>query len=386
MLTAFTVENYRAFKRAQRIECRPLTLFFGQNSSGKSALLRFLPLLAESLGRGNTPLYLGGEVGRRAAWADIVCKLTQRPNLKFSLEWANDPVLQSISWDVIGDYENQWRHVQAFQSEMNGVADIHDDVEWEKLLPEINDLQGYFYLSRHLSDFKYNLLWLTGVRASVARHINYDAGDLEDLRSNGSNALLHLIAAHEKDEQHPVVRVVQEFFARLGEQLQFQNPVRGLSQVRLMPLGAQQVSVDLCDTGEGYTQVLPILVALGLAKADGPNLLCLEQPELHLHTRAQAELAQTFVDVANAENPPCLLIETHSEVLLTSLQLALAEGRLKPEQVRVYWVQAQGDGSSDAVAVDFNQKGQPLNPALRHAFEDVAKISRKLMAAQARGA
>ncbi|HUW80902.1 MAG TPA: ATP-binding protein, partial [Acidocella sp.] len=43
VLTGFSIENYRAFARRQDIDIRPLTLFFGWNSGGKSALVRFLP-------------------------------------------------------------------------------------------------------------------------------------------------------------------------------------------------------------------------------------------------------------------------------------------------------------------------------------------------------
>ncbi|MBK3434390.1 AAA family ATPase [Pseudomonas sp. CCI1.1] len=60
MLKSFSVENYRSFSRKQDIELRPLTLFFGWNSGGKSALLRFLPLVAESLRTGGSPIWLGG--------------------------------------------------------------------------------------------------------------------------------------------------------------------------------------------------------------------------------------------------------------------------------------------------------------------------------------
>ena len=43
-----TLANYRAFSRPTELELRPLTLLYGWNSAGKSALLRLLPLLAHS--------------------------------------------------------------------------------------------------------------------------------------------------------------------------------------------------------------------------------------------------------------------------------------------------------------------------------------------------
>jgi predicted ATPase len=51
-LSSLSVENYRAFVAADRVALRPLTIVFGYNSSGKSALLRLLPYVADVLGDG----------------------------------------------------------------------------------------------------------------------------------------------------------------------------------------------------------------------------------------------------------------------------------------------------------------------------------------------
>lgn len=46
---SFGCANYKAFKQSVSIEVRPLTLFFGRNNSGKSALLRMPRLLLRAL-------------------------------------------------------------------------------------------------------------------------------------------------------------------------------------------------------------------------------------------------------------------------------------------------------------------------------------------------
>ena len=58
-LARFSVENYRAFVDRASLELRPLTLLFGYNSAGKSALLRFLPIIGASSSSGQiSPLAL----------------------------------------------------------------------------------------------------------------------------------------------------------------------------------------------------------------------------------------------------------------------------------------------------------------------------------------
>src|SRR4051812_30930749 len=49
MIRRYTLEHFRAFVSPVEIELRPLTLFFGYNNSGKSALLRGLVALLKSL-------------------------------------------------------------------------------------------------------------------------------------------------------------------------------------------------------------------------------------------------------------------------------------------------------------------------------------------------
>ena len=101
-----------------------------------------------------------------------------------------------------------------------------------------------------------------------------------------------------------------------------------------------------------------------------------------MHTHAQAELANALVATANDPAQPQLLVETHSEVLLTSVQLAIAEGRITPDMVRVYWVAARGDGTSEAMPVDFDEQGSPTSAKLMHAFDDAVRLGHELMRVQ----
>ena len=48
MLTHIEFENYRIFKKRQVLDIKPITLLFGKNNAGKSAVLK-LPLLSISI-------------------------------------------------------------------------------------------------------------------------------------------------------------------------------------------------------------------------------------------------------------------------------------------------------------------------------------------------
>jgi hypothetical protein len=358
----FFVENYRAFSRRQNIDIRPLTLFFGWNSSGKSALVRFLPLVAESVRNAGPPVWLAGEIGRGATWSELVCQATQRDILRFGIRW-DDSGKPQAEWDVKGDLqEGRWQEIESLRWIEGDSSQTMNVTNWRGPVPMGSEgkLNTLFDRLHGIAD---QVQWI-----SAPSH----------LPPNGKNAIEHLIAAHVRDEADPIIDFARIFFDSLGEQLVLDNPLMGLWRVLLQPKGHSQVRVNLDDAGEGYTQVLPVLVALARACTGGPRLVCLEQPELHLHTRAQEALTQVLIHAAQSKSKPCFLVETHSEVLLRSVQLAIAKGDIPHDHVRVYWVESISDGTSDAVAVDFNDLGKPNNSALMGAFEEAIRLGKEL--------
>lgn len=383
MLRSFSVENYRSFSRRQDIELRPLTLFFGWNSGGKSALLRFLPLIAESIGVAGPPVWLGGDVGRQATWPSLVSKATGRGTLGFSLTWGGTSPLSS-DWKIAGDLEGRWQEIESLHIN-NSPQDISMS-KWCSLSPKHKNNEP---LPPHLDTLRNNLIeikeqtqWIGGVRTRAPRVSTYGGGAASFLRPDGSNAIDHLISAQLRSSADPILETTNSFFSGLGEQLVLDNPIDGVWRVLLQPTNGKNLRVDLCDTGEGYSQVLPVLVSLARARNGGPRLLFLEQPELHLHTRAQAELARQLVDTAKSRTNPQIMVETHSEVLLTSIQLAIAKGEIAPELVRIYWVEPRLDGTSDAIPVNFNSNGQPDNTALVGAFGEAIQLGQELISMQ----
>ena len=63
-----------------------------------------------------------------------------------------------------------------------------------------------------------------------------------------------------------------------------------------------------------------------------------EEPEIHLHPRAQAQLGEFFMDLYR--NGVASIVETHSEYLVLRLQQLVASGELPPEHIAFYYVYA----------------------------------------------
>ena len=93
--------------------------------------------------------------------------------------------------------------------------------------------------------------------------------------------------------------------------------------------------VSIADVGLGVSHVLPVIVALQVAVQD--QIVYLEQPEIHLHPRAQVALASV---IARAVNRGVIVIaETHSSLLLRGIQTLVAEGELSGKDVALHWFQ-----------------------------------------------
>jgi len=96
---------------------------------------------------------------------------------------------------------------------------------------------------------------------------------------------------------------------------------------------------NLMDVGYGASQVIPILRA-GLSSSEGP--LYIEQPEIHLHPKAQGTLGDFLCNISKYRQ---VVIETHSVHMINRARILIARGELAATHVIVNYVYRQPDGS-----------------------------------------
>lgn len=73
-----------------------------------------------------------------------------------------------------------------------------------------------------------------------------------------------------------------------------------------------------------------------IALAPEGSSICIDDPEIHLHPKAQAELAELFIKIAKDEHKQ-FLATTHSEHIVFRLLTAVAEKKLDPSQLAIYY-------------------------------------------------
>jgi predicted ATPase len=91
--------------------------------------------------------------------------------------------------------------------------------------------------------------------------------------------------------------------------------------------------VNIADVGLAVPTTLPVLVAL--IQAEPGQLVFIEQPELHLHPRAQLKLAHLLASAAN--RGVRLVIETHSSLLLRGILTEVAQNKISSKDVSLHW-------------------------------------------------
>lgn len=117
-------------------------------------------------------------------------------------------------------------------------------------------------------------------------------------------------------------------------------------------LDSIRVNVDgfnISNVGFGASQVLPI-VTEGILM--NPNeLLCLEQPEIHLHPKAQMAMADFLIATAMSQRG--LIVETHSDHIINRLVRRIMEDPDIAKIVRIYFVdQVDGISKIEPIEID----------------------------------
>lgn len=110
-------------------------------------------------------------------------------------------------------------------------------------------------------------------------------------------------AYQEFDPNHPVPQPI--------------GPIRKRAQL----VDGAGLTLQPQDVGVGISQVLPVVVA---AQDGSASVVCIEQPELHIHPAVQVGLGDLFIDGA-VNQGLSFLIETHSEHLILRLLRRIRE-------------------------------------------------------------
>ena len=145
---------------------------------------------------------------------------------------------------------------------------------------------------------------------------------------------------------------VKKYGKSIGEPFQLQLQVRGFQS-------------NIMDIGYGVSQILPLLVHLFYPKQKSfrrdlfllnsfESRLLLQQPEVHLHPKAQAELASLLIESIKANNS--FLIETHSDYMIDRARIEIRKKSISHRDVSLIYLEPIKKGVK-AHNISFDEQG-----------------------------
>ena len=421
-ITKIAVSGFKSLAEECVIDIRPLTILAGANSSGKSSIMQPLLMLKQTL----------------EATFDSGPLLIDGPNVQFTLA-------EQFFSKLIGEERADRFQIQietcgfgfsysvrlTFSKELRGIEIVEmtkTESKYQLLPPEdmtlyprmppeeIKSLAGQHWITKDFDTVRPARCFLRFESQDGHRSLSITP----DLESHISNSI-HLPGLRGNPERtykltstgprYPgtfenytasIIHEWQETTDKRLKTLADALHTLGLTgqvgtkkiddtrielQVGRLPLppasggeGGGTDMVSIADVGFGVSQVLPVLVALIVAEPG--QLVYLEQPEMHLHPRAQVALAQVLA--AAAKRGVRVVAETHSSLLLLAVQTLVAEGDLSPELVKLHWFTRDENGATKIDTADLDEAGAYGDWPEDFDDVDLKAQSRYIRAAQSR--
>ena len=114
---------------------------------------------------------------------------------------------------------------------------------------------------------------------------------------------------------------------------------------------------NLIDVGYGVSQAIPIIA--DCVSASPMATLLIQQPEVHLHPRAQAAMGSFFGQLAARGRDP-VVVETHSDYLVDRVRMDVRDEKIKPSDVMILYFE-QGRGGVDIHPIELDAAGRVVD-------------------------
>ena len=411
MITHIRVKNFKSWKDSPKVELAPLTGFFGTNSSGKSSLLQMLLLLKQTTERthaeeviffgdehslvnlGNFREVIHGHKEDALLELEFGCKLQKqltittlqqidkyRPQYDFALldidGFIYDTAIRgnasSLSIEhfsyTVGPEEIQkitWKDGSIYYGNRRKG---HVSVTKCYGPPKNGHVHLLLPLSSAFENLFNHVYPLGPTRVHPKRLYHWEGTDPNSVGQSGEDMIDSLLNARVDQRTTPYEGQNVPIEERISWWLQEMDLGYSFSITRtstgtdrdydvLIQKAPNSAKVTLADMGYGLSQFLPVLVHCYYAP-EGSTLI-LEQPGIHLHPKVQSQLAELLIEVVT-ERKLQILVESHSEHLLTRLQLRIAEQQIAVSDTLLYFCENK-DGVSNIKSLNIDDLGNITN-------------------------
>ncbi len=203
-------------------------------------------------------------------------------------------------------------------------------------------------------------------------YVKQDSKNLH--QANTIELTIEFLSKATEDFLKEFVEILKEF--GLVQNIHIKQHPMGLTKELCVTIDGLESNIK--DVGYGVTLQLPIIAQAMISEhykiAKGTELikrgktLFIEQPEVHLHPKLQANFIETLLKIGRNN---VYFIETHSEHIVRKLQVMVKEGKLTAEDVAIYYMQRK-DGKMVATKHFIDAESGRLKPVFPEGFYDVS--------------
>lgn len=404
-IKTITIKGYKSISEEQSIDIKPLTILAGANSSGKSSFIQPLLLMKQTLEASYDagPLLLNGSNINFTSMEQFLSKTenTQFDTFHVGIE-ADERKIQ-----VYYKKENDSLTIEKMDFEdFSNVLFGNDHLTVKKVTinqnmtsDEVSPLVSHHFMDNNgnelykwcIARFKCFLsvssyeplekkpesvtsLWdyiaspidrnirkiihLSGIRGNPSRNYPVTGIGNDNLFSgNFENYVASIIHNWKKEKNIKKLNSLKEDLDILGINKDVDTNKINDAQIEIKVSRSKNSNkedlVNISDVGLGVSQALPILVALNVAKEN--QIVYIEQPELHLHPKAQVNMAKVLAKAS--KRGVKVVIETHSSLLLLAIQTLVAKNELDKSLLKLHWFTQDKFGNTRVSSADLDENG-----------------------------
>ena len=412
MITNITLENFKCFRRIS-IDPKLVTVFIGPNGTGKSGVLQALMLLKQS--RNDVrQLIFDGELLRFAPEEFMWRGVESRSNdVQLSL-YGSSPidskeVQGALRFGVDLLYSRDAKLIADFGSTKWTSSDREYDIPFDRqrshpqamtprgsitynMLPQINSFKVavgigdedpssplWSQISQAPAEMLGNLKFVPAARGltrgvyTLGRESSDDISGASGLGAQEDDTATTL--AYSRPEVDKVSRLMKQITG-VGFRVDTVPPQSA------MPV-SESIAGDFSLLAEGFGTNALVHLLFEVARTVSGATVLIEEPEIHLHPKAQADLASVLIEEAKSDGKQ-IVMTTHSEHVAGRMLTMVAEGRLSSAELAIYSFEKDKTGACSASEIEVTDRGQ-VNRGLKSFFEtDLDEMRRYVEALRAK--
>lgn len=359
-----SIEGYKCFKEETTFELNNITLLTGANSAGKSSVIQSL-LLLKKISKGS--------ITKSNPWIDLDLN---DPN--YALELGKYDDIKSRSDNDYEDFLNDSHptDISFVLNEGKAKIELTHNKDTENNIKVSSDEESIESFKKYLDN---GFVYLNAER--MAPHYVYkNTNNADYCDCHGTNTG-NVIQKHENDNCS--IKRAYSNSDKNKWSIELDNWIKYIFPdvaVQVVPSGDDLYQVKVLgnaatNVGFGITYALPILVS-GLTVPEG-GMLIVENPEAHLHAKAQSNMGYFLARMASAGVR--VIIETHSEHIVNGIRRMIVEGKteMSHEDMTIYFFQNK-NGEKNIMEFGMDEWGN-LNEFPVDFFDQVRQDMSKLM-------